>query len=261
MAEPPDTLASLWQQLRAATPACIGMTRIGPAVATRDHLAFQRAHAEARDAVHGELDPMPLIAQLQALGLDPLCLQSAAPDRQSYLARPDLGRRLDEASRARLNAATRGCDMVVVIADGLSARAAANHALPVIAAALPALRSTGCAIGPVAIVAQGRVAIGDDIGFALDAKMAFAVLIGERPGLSAPDSLGIYLTWAPAPRPAPTPSAVRLSNIRPRGMSYAEAAAHLAYLIGEARRRALTGVALKDDTPPPALPLTAADRP
>ncbi len=157
---------------------------------------------------------------------------------------------MDEASRARLNAATHGHDLVVVIADGLSARAAANHALPVVAAALPALRSSGFVlIGPVAIVAQGRVAaIGDDIGFALDAKMV-AVLIGERPGLSAPDSLGIYLTWVPAPGEAPMPSATAFRTSGPAVWASAEAAAHLVYLIGEARRRReLTGVALKKTT-------------
>jgi ethanolamine ammonia-lyase small subunit len=254
MAEPPDRLATLWQQLRGATSARIGMTRIGPALATRDHLAFQRAHAEARDAVHGALDPAPLAETIRSLGLDVLCLHSAAPDRQTYLARPDLGRRLDDASRAQLGEASHGHDLIFVIADGLSARAAANHALPVIEGARPVLQQNGCSIGPVAIVTQGRVAIGDDIGFALGGKLV-VVFIGERPGLSAPDSLGIYLTWAPAPGRTDAERNC-LSNVRPGGMSYAEAAARLVYLINEARRRQVTGIALKDETAPAALPST-----
>jgi ethanolamine ammonia-lyase small subunit len=252
MAESRDKLPSLWQELRTATPARIGMTRIGPALATRDHLAFQRAHAEARDAVHGALDPAPLIERLRTLGLDPLCLNSAAPDRTSYLARPDLGRRLDDASQAQLATASHSHDLAFVIADGLSARAIAHHAVPVIEAVLPTLQHSGIAIGPVAVVAQGRVAVGDAIGFALAAKLV-AVLIGERPGLSAPDSLGIYLTWAPAPG---RNDAERncLSNVRPGGMSYTEAAARLSYLINEALKRQITGIALKDETPSVSLP-------
>jgi ethanolamine ammonia-lyase small subunit len=123
-------------------------------------------------------------------------LHSAAADRPSYLTRPDLGRRLDDVSRARLAAMARGYDMVFVLADGLSARAVASHAAPLLDESLPQLRRDGWRIGPVAVVEQGRVAVGDEIGSILDAALV-CVLIGERPGLTSPDSLGAYLTWQP----------------------------------------------------------------
>ncbi|HKW52172.1 MAG TPA: ethanolamine ammonia-lyase subunit EutC, partial [Stellaceae bacterium] len=207
--------------------------------------SFQLAHARARDAVHDALDAAPLLDGLRDRGLEPLHLRSAAGDRRAYLLRPDLGRRLDERSRECLDAVARGHDLVLVLADGLSARAVQRHALPLIDAALPVLRRQQWRIGPAAVVEQGRVAIGDEIGAALDAAIV-AVLIGERPGLTSPDGLGIYLTWAPA---IGRQDAERncVSNIRPDGMGYAEAAAKLVYLLGEARRRRLTGVALKDE--------------
>lgn len=234
-----------WQQLRAATSARIGLARSGNAIATRDHLAFQRAHAASRDAVHERLGPMPLLEGLRAEGLDPMQLHSAACDRQTYLARPDLGRRLDDASAKQLRPLPRSHDLVFVLADGLSARAVAHHALPLLHAVLPELRRLAWRVGPAAIVAQGRVAIGDEIGYALEASLV-AVLIGERPGLSAPDSLGVYLTWAPAPGRSDAERNC-LSNIRQGGMTYDEAAQTLVYLAGEAQQRKLTGVALKDE--------------
>jgi ethanolamine ammonia-lyase small subunit len=246
MAEPPRPLDPRWLKLRAQTPARIGLARAGSAVATRELLAFQRAHAQARDAVHDRLEPAPLLAGLAAHGLAPVALASAAGDRHTYLLRPDLGRRLGDASRDRLAGLAPGHDLVFVLADGLSARALMRHALPLLAAALPAFRDRGWRIGPTAVVEQGRVAIGDEIGAALDAALV-AVLIGERPGLSAPDSLGIYLTWAPKPGRSDAERNC-LSNIRPEGMGYAEAAERLFFLASEARRRKLTGVALKDET-------------
>jgi len=181
---------------------------------------------------------------LRARGLDALHLASAAGERRTYLLRPDLGRRLDERSRDRLDACARSHDLVLVLADGLSARAVQQHALPLLDAALPELRRLGWRLGPAIVAEQARVAIGDEIGAALEAAI-IAVLIGERPGLSSPDSLGVYLTWAPA---IGRQDAERncLSNIRPDGMGYAEAAAKLVYLLGEARRRRLTGIGLKD---------------
>lgn len=234
-----------WSGLRRHTPARIGLARAGAGVATRDHLAFQLAHARARDAVHARLDPAPLLAGLAARGLDPLSLRSAAADRRLYLLRPDLGRRLDPPSRDRLDACARGHDLVFVLADGLSPGAVQKHALPLLDAALPELRQRAWRIGPAAVVEQGRVAIGDEIGATLAAEMV-AVLIGERPGLSAPESLGVYLTWAPA---IGRTDAERncLSNIRPEGLGYGEAAARLVYLLSEARRRRLSGVMLKED--------------
>jgi ethanolamine ammonia-lyase small subunit len=192
-------------------------------------------------------DPAPLRQGLAARGLDPLSLHSAAADRQIYLLRPDLGRRLDAPSRQRLGSCPRDHDLVLVLADGLSPGAVEKNALPLIDALLPQLRRDEWRLGPVAVVEQGRVAVGDEIGAALGAALV-AVLIGERPGLSAPESLGVYLTWAPA---VGRLDAERncLSNIRPGGLDYGEAAAALFYLLSEARRRRLSGVMLKEDAP------------
>lgn len=245
MARPLDPIDPAWARLRRHTPARIGLKRAGSGLATREHLSFQLAHARARDAVHDALDAAPLLDGLRARGLDALHLASAAGERHTYLLRPDLGRRLDERSRDRLDACARGHDLVLVLADGLSARAVQLHALPLIDAALPELRRQQWRIGPALVVEQGRVAIGDEIGAALDAAIV-AVLIGERPGLTSPDSLGVYLTWAPAIGRQDSERNC-LSNIRPEGMGYGEAAAKLVYLLGEARRRRLTGVALKDE--------------
>jgi ethanolamine ammonia-lyase small subunit len=247
MARTPRPLDPRWAQLRAATPARIGLPRTGAAVATGEQLAFQLAHARARDAVHDALETAPLLQGLAARGLAPLLLKSEAGERQRYLLRPDLGRRLDAASRAALTVAPRGHDLVFVLADGLSARAVASHALPLLDAVLPAFRQENWRIGPATVVEQGRVAIGDQIGGALDAALV-AVLIGERPGLSAPDSLGVYLTWAPAPGRSDAERNC-LSNIRPEGLGYAEAARRLFALCCEACRRRLTGVMLKDEGP------------
>jgi ethanolamine ammonia-lyase small subunit len=235
-----------WKRMRAATPARIALPRAGSAIATGAHLAFQLAHARARDAVHAAFDPDSLLEGLRERGFPTLKLHSAAPDRAAYLARPDLGRRLDAAARSAVEAAPRGHDLVFVIADGLSAQAT-SHALPLIEASLPALRRDGWRIGPVAVVAQGRVAIGDEIAEILGAALV-CVLIGERPGLSSPDSLGAYLTWHP--RVGRTDAERNcLSNIRPAGMPYGEASARLEYLCGQARLRQCTGVMLKDETP------------
>jgi ethanolamine ammonia-lyase small subunit len=235
-----------WKHMRAATPARIALPRAGAAIATPAHLAFQLAHARARDAVHAPFDPDALLEGLRERGLPALKLHSAAPDRAAYLARPDLGRRLDAASRGAAEATPRGCDLVFVIADGLSAQAA-SHALPLVDRSLPVLRNRGWRIGPVAVVEQGRVAIGDEIGEILGAALV-CVLIGERPGLTSPDSLGAYLTWLPK---IGRTDAERncLSNIRPAGMAYDEASERLLYLCGQARLRQCTGVMLKDDMP------------
>lgn len=246
MAAPPRDIDRCWTRLRAATPARIGLARTGSAIATTEHLAFQLAHAQARDAVYEALDAVPLLEGIRARGLVAVPVCSAASDRHAYLSRPDLGRRLDEPSRERLESMPRGHDLVLVLADGLSARAVASHALPLLDQTLPLLRQDGWRLGPVAVAEQGRVAIGDEIGQALDAGLV-AVLIGERPGLTSPDSLGIYLTFAPA---VGRTDAERncLSNIRPAGMTYAESAQRLFYLCTQARRRKLTGVMLKDET-------------
>jgi len=246
-----------WAAMRAATAARIGLPRAGSATATQANLAFQLAHAEARDAVHASYDLGELAEPLQTRGLASVRLHSAAQDRHAYLLRPDLGRRLDDASAARLQALSGECDLAFVIADGLSARAIVSHAIPLLDEVLATFRHGSWNIGPVALVEQGRVAIGDEIGQILRAKLV-AMLIGERPGLAAPDSLGVYLTFAP--RIGRTDAERNcLSNIRPQGLTYHEAARRLGYLCEEARRRGLTGIELKDESHD-ALNFLAGDR-
>jgi ethanolamine ammonia-lyase small subunit len=231
-----------WPALRRATPARIGLGRSGAALPTAAHLDFQLAHALARDAVHAAFDPTSIAAVVERSGLDTIMLHSAAGDRAIYLRRPDLGRRLDADSRQRLAARPPSpIDIVFVIADGLSATAVHAHAAALLHATVARLDKM-LRVGPVAIVTGGRVAIGDEIGGILGVDLA-AVLIGERPGLSAADSLGVYLTWQPAPG---TVDAARhcLSNIRPQGLPIRDAAERLAALIGAARRYRMTGVAL-----------------
>lgn len=232
-------------RLRAATPARVFLPRAGAGVATDANLAFQLAHAQARDAVEDRLDADAFAEELRARGFETICVESAAASRRAYLMRPDLGRRLDESARASLAAFSDSYDLVFVIADGLSARAVAAHAVALLDAAAPAFRADRWKIGPVVVVRHGRVAIGDEIGEILGARLV-AVLIGERPGLSSPDSLGVYLTFAP--RVGRTDAERNcLSNIRQQGMSYAEAADRLRYLAAEALRRKLSGVELKDE--------------
>jgi ethanolamine ammonia-lyase small subunit len=236
----------LASRLRALTPARVGLGRTGVSAETRDLLDFSRCHAMARDAVHAHLESSALAAHLGDIsGFAVLRLHSAAPDRATYLQRPDLGRKLDETSRKLLVEAARNgaCELAVVIADGLSALAVERHAAPLVKELLPRLHDWKLA--PLCVVEQGRVAIGDEIGAALDAEIA-VVLIGERPGLSSPDSLGAYITWQP--RPGRTDAERNcISNIRLEGLGYAQAAAQLAFILNEARRLKLTGVALKAD--------------
>ncbi len=234
-------------RLRTLTPARVGLGRTGVSVETRDLLDFQRAHAQARDAVHARLEVGAVAAALSEIwGGEALRLHSAAADRATYLQRPDLGRILDEASRSLLAGAkpADGFELVVVVADGLSALAVERHAAPLMSKLVP--RLVGWRRGPVCVVEQGRVAIGDEIGLALGAEIV-VVLIGERPGLSSPDSLGVYITWAP--RPVRTDAERNcISNIRAEGLSYSEASAQLADTLTAARRLELTGVGLKMET-------------
>ena len=222
--------------LRSFTPARVGLGRTGHSLPTAELLRFQWDHARARDAVWEELDPA-------SLGLQHILLRSAAPDRRTYLRRPDLGRILSEESRSRLE---RGSyDAAIVLADGLSAAALQRHAVPLLDELLPRLAEEDWKLAPHAVVLQGRVAIGDEIGERLGAQIV-AVLIGERPGLSSPDSLGVYLTWDP--RPGRTDAQRNcISNVRTEGISYREAAHRLAFLMRESRRRRLTGVELKEE--------------
>jgi ethanolamine ammonia-lyase small subunit len=238
-----------WAALRGLTAARIALGSTGGSVPTARQLEFQADHARARDAVHAALDAEALAERLAAAGLPVLRAHSAAPDRAVYLQRPDLGRRLDDGSRGRLSAAAAGpFDAAFVVADGLSALAVERHAGPLLADVVGRLRAAGWRLAPVVVVRQGRVAIGDEIGALLGAGLV-AVLIGERPGLSAPDSLGVYLTHAPRPGRVDAERNC-ISNVRPEGLPVPAAAHTLAWLMTEARRRALTGVALRDESPP-----------
>jgi ethanolamine ammonia-lyase small subunit len=229
--------------LRAFTPARVGLGRTGVSQQTRDLLAFEQAHALARDAVHARLEATALAATLTGISRgETLLLHSMAPDRATYLQRPDLGRKLDERSKRDLaRVSSPPWELALVVADGLSALAIERHAAPFVAGLLP--RLVGWSIAPICVVEQGRVAIGDEIGAMMQARLC-VVLIGERPGLSAPDSMGAYVTWEP--RPGRTDAERNcLSNIRNEGLSYEQAAVQLMGLLIAARSRQLTGVGLK----------------
>jgi len=243
--------ADPFERLRACTPARVFLGRCGAALPTRALLEFQLAHARARDAVHDEFEPERLAALLP--GHDVRIVHSRALDRQAYLLRPDLGRRLDDASAASL---LRGdYEAVFVIADGLSARAVHEHAVATLAATLPKI--AGWRLAPFIVACRARVALGDEIGERLGAQLA-VVLIGERPGLSAPDSLGVYLTWHPRIGRLDSERNC-ISNIRPpAGLSYEQAAVRVAWLMSTARRLRLSGIGLKEESGPGPLTLPTA---
>jgi len=228
------------EALRSYTPARIGLQRTGVSLATRPLLDFQLAHARARDAVHAAIDVRMLCDELRRCGLTALALESQAKDRLTYLRRPDLGRALSADSAALLTPGD--YDVVFVVADGLSALAVERHAVQLLRAVLPLIADWRLA--PVCVVEQGRVAIGDAIGEALGARLA-VVLIGERPGLSSPDSLGVYITWEPR-RGRKDAERNCISNIREEGLGYAPAAARLQHYVKESSRLQLTGLGLKD---------------
>ncbi|WP_095080538.1 ethanolamine ammonia-lyase subunit EutC [Pseudomonas sp. Irchel s3h17] len=236
-------------ELRRLTPARIALGRTGTSLPTGAQLDFQYAHAQARDAVHLPFDSAGLRAQLAERGRDSLLLHSAATDRNSYLQRPDLGRKLSDESAQRLreHAASTpgGVDLAVVVADGLSALAVHRHTLPFLARMEEQTQAEGWSLSPVILVEQGRVAVADEIGERLGARMV-VILIGERPGLSSPDSLGLYFTYNPK---VGLTDAYRncISNVRLEGLSYGMAVHRLLYLMREACRRQLSGVHLKDE--------------
>ena len=243
-----DVTPTPWTALRGLTPARIALGRAGSSLPTAPHLEFQLAHARARKAVHLGLDLPALQADLAGLELPMQTVASAAADRAMYLQRPDLGRQLDAASRAAIAAPEGGCDLAIVVADGLSALAIQSNAAPFLSLVVPMLRQMGLTLGPITISTQARVAIGDEIGAALGARMVL-VLIGERPGLSSPDSMGLYLTHDP--KPGRTDEARNcISNVRAGGLSYPEAAQKLIFLITRARQLGLTGIQLKDEADP-----------
>ena len=245
MSEPvsPD----LWRHLTAATPARVALGRVGPSLPTAEALAFALAHARARDAVHAGLDGARLRSDLDRLNLNSVDVTSAAGSREAYLVRPDLGRRLAPSSRDALAGHKKAAsDIALVVADGLSAHAVNSHAAPLLGALLPAFAREGWSHSDVFIAHQGRVALGDEIGELCEARLVL-MLIGERPGLSSPDSLGLYLTFAPRiGRQEGERNCI--SNIRGGGLSYEVAAFKAVWLIREALSRRLTGVALKDES-------------
>jgi len=249
VAGPPSTRPDPWQGLRAFTAARIALGRAGGSIPTGPLLDFQLAHARARDAVEHDLDANAVAGRLRDRGWDVRQLGSAAPDRRSFIQRPDLGRILGDASKAALERCPPARhDAVLVVADGLSSMAVERHAAPLLDALRPLLAGAGWRLAPLCLVRQGRVAIGDEIGALVGAQLA-VVLIGERPGLSSPDSLGVYLTWDPLPGRT---NAERncISNIRPEGLGYAAAAHKLFHLMTAARLRRISGVDLKEEAPP-----------
>lgn len=235
-----------WNELRQFTAARIALGRTGNSLPTKELLKFGLAHAQARDAVHLPFAADALAAELQQQGFSTLHAHSAAPDRETYLRRPDLGRQLCSESREWLQQHAEPIELVIVVGDGLSSTAIHRNTVPFLLELRPRLEAIGINIGPVVLTKQARVAVGDDIAQALQAK-AVAVLIGERPGLSSPDSLGVYLTWAPKVGLLDSERNC-ISNVRPEGLNYPEAAHKLSWLLAEAFRRRLSGVALKDES-------------
>lgn len=236
---------ALWRDLRRYTSARVGLGRVGNGLPTAALLEFNAAHAQARDAVWSELDLPALRAALPPLPVDEVASQ--APDRRSYLLRPDLGRTLRAEDRTRLSRSLTPGAVLLVVADGLCAAGVQQQAPAFITALLPLLRAARLTPGPVVLARQARVALGDEIGEALQAAIV-AVLIGERPGLSATDSMGVYLTWGPR-RGRTDAERNCISNIRPGGLSPEAAAAKLAWLVAAAMGMGATGVALKDEAP------------
>lgn len=236
-----------WITLKGFTDARIGLGRSGTGMPTREVLAFSMAHAQARDAVKTPIEWPAIEKDLAALGLETRQVASAAPDRDTYLRRPDLGRRLSAQSRQELaELSPSETDLLIVIGDGLSSTAVTANAVRAVTALLPHVRKNEWRLGPVVLATQARVALADDAGEFLKAR-AVVMLIGERPGLSSPDSLGAYLTWEPR---VGRKDGERncISNIRTGGLSADEAAFRIAWLLREAFRRRLTGFNLKDES-------------
>ncbi|HXB61225.1 MAG TPA: ethanolamine ammonia-lyase subunit EutC [Acidobacteriaceae bacterium] len=242
--------------LQRYTTARVALGQTGPAVPTQAQLLFQLDHALARDAIHTQLDTAALLRKLHKRELKCIAVQSAVPAepgetaRTIYLRRPDLGRALNAESEQALQQFATGSaeapDVVFVVADGLSALAVEHHALPLLDATLAALDHNAWRVGPIVIVSQGRVAIGDAIGSLLRAKLT-VMLLGERPGLSTPDSLGVYITWEP--RPGRTDAERNcISNIHLEGVNYVDAAARILFYMNGAKDLQATGIGLKENT-------------
>lgn len=240
-----------WDCLKQLTAARVALGRAGVSLPTAAHLEFQLAHARARDAVHTAMDAESLAEQIRGKGITCIVGNSAAGCREEYLQRPDLGRKLDESTIEALSQCQPkkdfpSFDLAIVIADGLSVRAVHDHSLPIIENLLTLAQEDSWTLSPVVLIRQGRVAIGDEVASQLGARMV-VVLIGERPGLSSPDSLGVYFTYQPKVG-LKDDARNCISNIRPEGLSYAMASHRLAGLLRSANERQLSGVQLKDDS-------------
>ena len=237
-----------WLALNKFTAARIALGRTGVSIPFRENLSFKMAHAFARDAVYTTLDKSLISEGLMELKQPFLLLHSRASDRVQYLQRPDLGRRLDDRSLSMLSQHPGSYDTCINIADGLSAAAINKHALPLLSLLIPRLISSGISVAPICIIEEGRVAISDETGNALGAKLSI-ILIGERPGLSTPDSLGVYLTFHPQVGNTDHQRNC-ISNIGPNGLPYASAADRINYLANESLRIQISGVGLKDMSDP-----------
>jgi ethanolamine ammonia-lyase small subunit len=231
--------------LKEFTAARIAIGRTGTSIPTKRSLEFNLAHAHARDAVYSVLDTGGLLDQLDLFNLPVLLLQSKVHNRQQYLQRPDQGRQLNAASAAQLKDHQGKYDVAIMIADGLSASAVNDHAALLLKSLVPLLLSAKITIAPICLIEQGRVAIGDETGAILNAKLSI-MLIGERPGLSAADSMGAYLTYQPKPG-LTDESRNCISNIRQQGLKHKAAASKIFYLVQESLKRKLSGVELKDN--------------
>ena len=244
----PTIVQDPWQSLKQFTPARIALGRAGMSLPTRACLDFQLAHALARDAVNIPLDFAGLEQRLNLQGYQTLTLQSQAENQSVYLQRPDLGRLLSASAMACLQStAPITADAVVVVADGLSSTAIEHHAEPFLSLLLPELQENCYALSPVCLVKHGRVAIADAIAEHYAARLCI-ILIGERPGLSSPDSMGIYFTYQARPEISTDADRNCISNIHKNGLSYEQALKKLLFLLTEAEKLQLSGVNLKDET-------------
>ena len=244
----PKVVPNPWDSLKQFTPARIALGRAGISLPTRASLDFQLAHALARDAVNIPVDFAELEQRLNFMGYQTLTLKTRAENQQMYLQRPDLGRLLSESAMDSLQqSAPISADAVVVVADGLSSKAIEQHAEPFLSLLLPELQENGYALPPVCLVKHGRVAIGDAIAEHYSARLCM-VLIGERPGLSSPDSMGIYFTYQARSGISTDADRNCISNIHKNGLSYEQALKKLLFLLTEAEKLQLSGVNLKDET-------------
>jgi ethanolamine ammonia-lyase small subunit len=238
-----------WHRLRSFTQARIAQGHAGCGLPTTALLDFQLAHAFARDAIHQPWDIERFSKAVKEMGLDPLCLGTPVTDRVQYLQRPDLGRCLDQSSRQTLLSRNLSAvDVALIISNGLSSTAVESHGERLLQAIIAAYERISLCCGPVCLVPNARVALADEIGTLLKARLS-VIVVGERPGLSAADSLGVYLTYEPQVGKTDADRNC-ISNVRPPdGLSYETAAAKVAYLSYEALQRGMSGVALKDDMP------------